>query len=426
MKYSRSDLLELASEAGVKALTSDLQSITRESQDGWAIIVLATPKRSFHILAEGATGGAKTHWLDIGCASKLLTVMALFRDFSHTDQFLCDRIGKHLNLHLAGWLSEISVAQLLNHTHGIDEPSDWELPTSANGMIDVPSILRRVGPEPLSSSTEIYSYSSVGPWLLAAILEAKAGRPFIEVIRSAFPGLLPPHTEGKMLCPANGSGVEINAIELLRQMVQLTSKPSTAGIAHIDLGSAQIQKHPGWHPTELGIAFGWKAYGDDWYGHQSVLHGRSDLNVRVSPTTGLGVLVSSVGGQQAKILQSMFDETVFGPIIQPSGLLKKGDIPPPPCFEARGVYRRIDSCLEVSSRSDRLEIRVTSGASGSPSDDLGAAALKPIGKNAYLVSPPVRSLNLYIVEFVRNKTSEVTHLWSAGRVWRREGENAKG
>lgn len=421
MKITANGLTGLMNDDGVRQLTGDLRSIVGAQSSDEAHVLLADADRCFRISAGGSVGSHDRLWVDPGCVTKLLTSITFFRVFPNGREALKSTVGQHLDVDRSNWISQLTVEQLLNHTHGIDEPGGWTLPLTPAGLIDLQSLLSGIGPERLSAPGELYSYSAIGYWLLAAILEARLGKPFLEVVRETFPGLLSPDNRGEILCPAYGRGVKVDAEEFLLQLVRATCHRENMSQVPIRLGAGLVQPHPGWHPNELGIVSGWKAYRYDWYGHKAVLHGREDVNVLVSPAKGLGILVCSVGGSQGRIIQGMFDETVFGVRRPATGTM--GGSAPGSVAEARdpGVYDRLDSSIEVRREPGGLVMKAISKVAGARTGVPFVAALKRISGNLYSVNPPVPFLNLHIVELLRDRNSVASHLWNTGRVWRKVG-----
>ena len=252
-------------------------------------------------------------WLDIGCVSKLVKSTTMQSVLKGQSNALKRRLVDIVDVGDGHDLSEVTLEHLLNHTHGIDEPQGIEVQRTGDGRIDVPAVMKLMGPEPLHPSGTMYSYSRVGPWLIAAVLEAMCGERFIDIVRQVLPAAFPADRNCEGLCPAVGGPVRVDAEKVLMEFVRATAFSTPLAMRQVKIGPALSVPYPGWHPQERAISAGWKTYSHGWYGHQAILT-ETPMVVRVAPSDGFGLLVSSRSVHPFKILNALFAEEFVGRI----------------------------------------------------------------------------------------------------------------
>ncbi len=283
-----------------------------------------------------------------GCITKLL-VAELLRQAVATGRVELDgSVAEYLRgatAHARKVYSRITLRQLLDHTHGLDDSALGDAPRLSNGRIDALLLTRRlVAAERLFASGTLYSYSSAGAWLIAAVLERMAGvswqvllreRLFAPLQLSAAHGeSLAAAGAGARLCPAIGRELTVTVTDLLRFLDHVMTQESdvwpdgASGPEHdADIGAKErgstgfdsrrdgarpgtsdcggssagasmgrdphgIVRLPGYSPFERGIHRGWKSYGEHWFGHHSTWPGASIL-VRIRPRFGTVLVVAS-------------------------------------------------------------------------------------------------------------------------------------
>lgn len=384
---------------------------------GDAHIVLASREACSRFSTNEEPLSGSPLWLDIGCVSKLVTATTLLSVCRGHTGLLQQGVADILEIDGAGWLSSITLDHLLNHTHGIDEPQGIVLPTLSNGKIDVPAVMSLMGKAPLYPAGRMYSYACVGPWLIAAVLEKKFGERFVNVVRQIFPNILPIQNKDDALCPALGAGVKINAEQLLKEFVKVTTFATPLESRVVKLGPALSIPYPGWHPQERAVCAGWKAYSNGWFGHQAILT-NTPMMTRVSPADGIGFLISSRSVHPWRILGSVFAENLVG---RPTPIRQapywSGDA------RRMGLYERIDSRIAISA--DGSDIRmdaIHSSAANAGADPVRwSSPMRPIGHELFSVSWSFGNdaTNSSFFEFIRDSSGEVTHLWNGGMVWRK-------
>jgi CubicO group peptidase (beta-lactamase class C family) len=389
------------------------------NNNGTAHIIVADRNRFAAISAAADGSAVGDQWLDLGCVSKLLAVTAFCSVFGCSRASLDATVGTLLGIDSGSWIAAITVKQLLNHTHGLDDPGAWLLPTLRDGRIDVSALLRDVAPQPLSRPGELHSYSPMGYWLLAAILERKTGESFLEVVRTALPGVLPEHREGHFLCPAYGRGVSANTAQVLVQLIRATAHSNAANLPLVHLGADLVERHRGWAPAEIGIANGWKAYRNGWFGHKSILPGKAPIELRVSPSYGIGFLVSSTGTSIWKVIRKVFSESLIETPAPPTPNWPAAGFVPLVGGQCAGVYDRLDSRIEILDTPTGMALTAVSKIPGAREGVVHSTKLEQISARMFVAVPAIPPLQLYFMEFFADDFGKVSHLWNTNRVWRK-------
>ena len=184
-----------------------------------------------------------------------------------------------------GALRGITVRQLLEHTHGLDDSMLSAAPRDLLGRIDTEALARELRAAPsLATPGALYSYGNAGACIVAALLERVGSRPYAAQLAEALESLgIGVVGSVEAICPATGGELALDPGVLLDLVAQATfvapdvwPDDECAG----DYGFAT--RLPGWNPLERGIYLGWKYHGAGWLGHQSVWPGHSVL-VRAHP-----------------------------------------------------------------------------------------------------------------------------------------------
>jgi hypothetical protein len=233
----------------------------------------------------------------VGCIAKLLTAMLARREFE-ARRLAPDELAS--DLFPAGAartaLRGITVRQLLEHTHGLDDSLLSVAPRDSRARIDAEALARELrAAAPLATPGTLYSYGNAGACVVAAMLERLGPRLYAAQLVDTL--LQPLGVEvvcatGSM-CPATGDDLALDPSDLLNLVAESTfAAPDVwpddqcAG----DYGFATPL--PGWNPLERGVYLGWKYNGAGWFGHQSVWPGHSVL-VRAHPRRRLALVVAS-------------------------------------------------------------------------------------------------------------------------------------
>jgi hypothetical protein len=396
-------------------LEAGLNELRRESK-GTALIIVADSEQSFRISTTSNEVLAENLWADLGCVSKLITATTFLSACGADKESLSKRVVDLLDIEAPHWFCAITVEDLLNHTHGIDVEFWSALERTRDGMIDVDKMLRGMPAIPLSP-TGMFSYSSIGPRLLAAIVEKKAGVPFLDVARQTMGSVFESSSADENFCPAMGGRPSINVEQFLLQLVCLTTYAKKLENRNIHLDPAYVHNYPGWHPFEKGICVGWKAYSYGWYGHVSANNVK--LCVRVSPSDARGILISSTGIFPQQVLTRLFSETLIGS----SNRLptKSGSMMAPDQYI--GVYTRGNNSLRISIAGAEMRLEAkrlgTSNDLVSGSGSHTARMSRVPRSSMFAITPGSVPFLLHFVEFVLDSKGIVTHLWNGTFLWRK-------
>ena len=144
-------------------------------------------RRLFAAAREGIQidpGAAENHLVPATCLAKPLTATLLAAAACSHHLNWSDEISAVLGLS-GPWkdkLTGISLASLLNHTHGLDAPTVPRLPRTHDGFVDVEALCGQLAVTPLSAPGLLHSYSSTGAWFAGALLERLSGRPYSKLL----------------------------------------------------------------------------------------------------------------------------------------------------------------------------------------------------------------------------------------------------
>ena len=240
---------------------------------------------------------------------KLLTAMLARRAFQ-SRRLAADRhVSDLLTVGAARCaLTGITVRQLLEHTHGLDDSMLSAAPRDSLGRIDIEELARVLRAAPrLATPGTLYSYGNAGACVVAALLERVGSRAYAAQLAEALESLgIGAIGSVDAICPATGAELALDPSALLDLVAQATfvdpdvwPDDECAG----DHGFAT--RLPGWNPLERGIYLGWKYHGAGWLGHQSVWPGHSVL-VRAHPRRRLALVAAGSHHSAAALAARVF------------------------------------------------------------------------------------------------------------------------
>jgi hypothetical protein len=408
----------VAEDRPIPELENSLYDLLRAS-NGTAHIVIVDSDRAYRVSATSNGPLPRDLWINIGCLTKLITSVTFLSVHGGFSENLSARIVDLLDIEAPPWFSSITVKDLLNHTHGIDVDYWGTLHRNADGLIDVRALLREMSSVPLTP-TGMYSYSSIGPRLLAAIAERQVRQPFLEVARQTMGSIFPSVATEEAFCPAMGGRMRINVEQLLLHLVRVATYANPLQHRNVRLGPANVHNYPGWHPFEKGICVGWKTYNHNWFGHIA-LDATMPICVRVSPSDGRGILVCSSGISPQKVLAEMFAEPLLGGVNRPRASAGV------PASKSRyvGTYARGKNRMVISLDGSELKLDAQRpGNSEATAEPIShTARLLPVpGTSMFSVTPPSHLFKMSFIEFLLDKTGTVTHMWNTGFLWRKQTE----
>jgi hypothetical protein len=233
----------------------------------------------------------------VGCIAKLFTAMLARRAFD-ARRFAPDEQASDLfaACDVRRALRGISVRQLLEHTHGLDDSRFSAPPRDSRGLIDVKALARelRAAP-PLATPGALYSYGNAGACLIAALLERLGCRPYaVQLVETLLEPLgLHAFDSAGSICPAAGGELALDAGDLLDVVAEAAfAAPDVWPDEKCAGDHGFATPLPGWNPLERGVYLGWKYHGAGWLGHHSVWPGNSVV-LRAHPRRQLALIAAS-------------------------------------------------------------------------------------------------------------------------------------
>ncbi len=337
----------------------------------------------------------------MGCIAKLLTAMLARRAFETRRIAPDEHVSDLLPAGAARCaLRGITVRQLLEHTHGLDDSVLSAAPRDSRGRIDAEALARalRAAP-PLAAPGALYSYGSAGACVVAASLERIGSRPYAAQVAEMFESLgIGAVGSANLVCPATGGDLALDATALLDVVVQATFAAPDAWPDDDCAGDCGFATPlPGWNPLERGVYLGWKYHGAGWLGHQSVWPGHSVL-VRAHPRRRLALIVSG-SEQPAAVVAAR----VFGAYLPELFELKiparSSSTPELPVGTFGSAAWRVD----IEKIGDELELR----ARRNDGSAHASAALRAVSPGLWLTRPVVSAFpHVELVE------TERAYLWN--------------
>lgn len=293
----------------------------------------------------------------VGCIAKLLTAILARRAFETRRLAPDEHVSDLLSAGSArGALRGITLRQLLEHTHGLDDSMLLGAPRDSLGRIDTEALAREVrAAPPLAMPGALYSYGNAGALVVAALLERLASRPYTALLAEALESLgvgVGVVGSADVICPATGGELALDPSVFLDLVAQATFPAPHVWPDDESAGEYGFATRlPGWNPLERGIYLGWKYHGAGWLGHQSVWPGHSVL-VRAHPRRQLA-LVAAGGAHSAAVLAAR----VFG-----AHLPELFEIKPPARSTATpelpvGTFGSVAWRVYIRKIGDELELR---------------------------------------------------------------------
>jgi CubicO group peptidase (beta-lactamase class C family) len=413
-------------------LQSDLAKVLPRLVDN--IFVGITVHGHHRCAAAGVAGPPVAHPARLGCITKLLTAALLRQSIASGLLTLESRLDASLrDVPADVATAAITIKDLINHTHGLDDSHIERVPLTSDRYIDSRSLcasLFRV--QRISPAGRYYSYGHAGAWLGAAVLESIYRQPYAQVLESRLlePLGIRPRTEAESaaaanlpdLCPALGGRFGLTSEEMLRFLdYHLTSAdPAFGGKDVADLLRGAIPL-PGWHSTERGVLFGWKYYGHGWFGHNSQIP-RAGMLIRINPAQQIGIVVASGRHPPARLARALFRECLPNLItLEMPRLLSERNVPSNEARRFVGEYGNSSMSISVSlTKSSQLELHVRRakrfGEQGSV-----ASMLRRSESNIFFLQTTLPEMTPYI-QFLPDNNGVAEVVWNGMQLFPRRSE----
>jgi CubicO group peptidase (beta-lactamase class C family) len=369
---------------------------------------------------------AQSRLVPAACLTKPITATLLAQAISTCDLGWSHKITDVLAL--AGpqkaKLAGVTLAHLLNHTHGLDAATASPIPRTPEGFVDVDGLCDRIAAKPLSSPGRLYNYSNFGVWLAAAALEKLSSRHYTQLLhhaewwangRDSQP--LPP----EHVCPATGNRFELTVsqwLDLLEAHIPDLSGRGDPALTRV-LASLRTSPVPlpGWSPSELGACLGWKYYGADWFGHNANPTGSSAL-LRFNPKQRIAVVVEAADSSAFIVLAALFGTALpeFSNL-RPLRLLNPQESAGLHLDGYAGAYVQAQSRLSVGVTSQgRLYMRISTQDSKVQSRE---CVMRPAERQMFI--PETRDEEFPFVQFVAGgPPCAFEYVWNGKQLWRHE------
>jgi hypothetical protein len=380
-----------------------------------------------------ATSFVASEHVRVGCIAKLFTI-ALAARAAAAGHFELDTavvdVLEACGISGRASLDGVTVAHLVNHTHGLDQVMTRSPPLLASGFIDIGALCESFESVPrLARPGQLYSYGDTGTRLLAAILERTLGKPYASMLHTelfeplnmsdSIATLAELQRRGSVVCPAGGAELRVALADMLTFLHHQCRNPI------FDRPWAAADTHlcplPGWAPLEIGVYCGWKYYGLGWFGHHSAFAGLSVL-IRLQPEARFGIVVASSFQPAITVAARLFGrslpELANPKMPSPLGANTCRNLSPQRFI---GRYRSAETLIRVGiTRQERLEFSAFKCADGEgPAKPWISASLVPAKNDVFLLEP-MHLQAFPIVQFVTPEGGMFQHLWNGRRVWKRE------
>lgn len=370
-----------------------------------------------------------------GCITKLLVATLIGMQISRGCLHLSDRASELLEHHpcVRACLRDITLQQLLEHTHGLDDSLMLRAPLKSNGCIDVDALCAELAPVALYEPGRYYSYSSAGAWLLSAILERQYGAAIMQILHDELfepLGMRARLGTGEArqsgaghFCAASGGELAFDLQDFVRFMSAHLHRqePHWIGSAHSHLARGAMVPVPGLSPAERGVRLGWKVYGGGWLGHNSVLPHAAAL-LRLHPGIGAGFVIICATSSVAAVATALFGRAFPGCMaLRVPRLLAPGELQGFSAQAFEGVYANAAEriCIEPADGDQPMLCAFRNAASGQPSS-CGPIMLRPAEADAFLSHPLQPALPF--LQFVgRTAEGVFTHVWDGTLLRARRG-----
>jgi CubicO group peptidase (beta-lactamase class C family) len=344
-----------------------------------------------------------------GCITKLLTSTLVAREVraGTLDLDTQARVElsdiKNLEVTLAG----VTIRHLLEHTHGLHDPTWRGAQMRADGYIDLGALTQSRTLHRIAPPGELYSYSHLGAWIAAAILERVRRVPYRELLNGellrplGIPLLPTTQTEPSdaAICPSVGTGLAVSTADALKFVAWSANGQHSWPLP----GRSQaVTLLPGWSPVEKGVYRGWKCYGEGWFGHHSLRRGASAL-VRVQPDYDIALVVES-----RDHLATLVATRVFGNALPEWGASSVPRIVPSSASMDLSRYCGEFGCTDVDRVTIDLrhELTLTVGSS--------RAKLVPAQANVLFTQPTLPG-EFAFVQLLGEAPDGFAYLWNGRR-----------
>ena len=430
-----------ASDSSLDQLCAELQErldqACRRARIEEACIGVSNDAVEWRAFVRPSSCRAKPFCIDVGCLAKVLTATLISQLVCRGRLVLEDTVAHLLPLRRnmdRRVFRQITIGQLLNHTHGLDGTSVRKIPLLMTGYVDTDTLCNRLCSVPrIARPGALYNYGTAGAYMAAAILEHMYGRLYEDVLiehllqpigamlRYGESAALLHAQEIPQLCPASGGRMALSLDELMA-FVRSNFGDERAGENALQRAPSRfmfesIVPLSGWNPLEHGVAIGWKHYGPGWFGHHANVLDCSVL-VRLHLRRRLAVIVA-VRGLKGEAAFQVF-ATLFGDVLRElvptcvPALLTPQEWSALDADQFTGTYENSGSSVTIERRGGSLEMAASYLHSGKVAPMV--SLLMPAQRGIFLTGSAVREL-FPLLQFICQSDGRFQYIWNGSNVW---------
>jgi len=371
-----------------------------------------------------------------GCVAKVFTATLVAQAVCDGQIDLDGSVMRQLSgLSPAGraLLHQVSVRQLLDHTHGLDGSGVSDINTLPCGRIDLTHLLGELSSAaPLAAPGEVFNYSGVGPWIAAALLEHRFAVSYERILHDV---LLKPlkiecwasttcvaHSKSRnRCCPATGGQMTTWLDGMLAFARYHLDGDRRHGKEAVTLMRGTPALLPG-RAVEVGQCLGWNYFGAGWYGHRSDVQGCSSV-IRINPERRIALLTACESRAAFEIQSQMFRDLLPGQRDSPLERQRPGLEQEFEDLESYvGTYHSYALSISVTQATESTLLMTCQRREGGAQLPGARIELRRAQGAIFTAGLPSHG-EVSWVEFVRPDAKGYRYLWNGRAVWRRVSPN---
>jgi CubicO group peptidase (beta-lactamase class C family) len=366
-----------------------------------------------------------------GCLTKLLTAAVARAAAVRSGVALESGLGSVPTRAGAGTralLGDVSMRDLLEHTHGLDGSALSGCPLKQQGTIDFETLCMQLqAARRVSEPGVLFSYGNAGAWLAAAISEDLMGMSYKALLRE----LLSETENGSRTaslslegapCPAGVRSWGIRVSSLMRFLRrEMDAGISTSFLAAIRSRTTLGQRaRRGWSAGEKANHFGWNEYEGGWFGHNSIYPGAPAF-LRIHPDRQVALVLSSRDISPTTVVARLFGRE-YPDLLRTKAprLLSTGGAASDRSAGYEGQYGSSRWRFSVDCSADRLlRVNVYDTRSGKARPQPCASARLIAAEDDVFVVKPSQPGMARFYQFLRLGGGRFDYLWDGETSFRR-------
>jgi CubicO group peptidase (beta-lactamase class C family) len=328
-----------------------------------------------------------------------------------------------------GVLTGVKVSHLLSHTHGLDTIGLDAAPVTDDGFIDHEQVFALLGGSTrMFAPGKFYSYGVEGYILLGIIIEHITQKTYRQALHKEIltrlehdiyqPTLVNNIAPLPAICPSSGKGLHLPHTTLT-SFVSCFLNPGKNVLKLSPPLMAEIFRKrttlPGWSPTISGCCYGWKTFGDNWYG-QNGMDGHNLMYVRVNRITKTALCLVAQsnkrhpGALPSLLLQQKYPELAANPAKSPGVLT---DATTDNCKAIAGTYGNRVTTFRIIYSDERLLLEIVTTYQGNEISS-HHCYLYPAEQNIFFLSKPWQYITF--LQLVKGDGA-MRYLWDHSQLW---------